>query len=176
MKNTLWPRNRMISFLVPPFYKVLWYLKSSSEVKVFTLSGRYKMIWTAPLFFLCCCMDFRKLGGCFTTQNDGISFWLPNCGAFFMYWLQRSMASSLNQEKGSLPLWWAGAGSQTQAWDVCVCACVSGEVGEARLYPDTLWWAGTVVKRAGSGVRPRGFKSELSVTLGKLPSSHFPHP
>lgn len=33
MKNTLWPRNRMISFLVPPFYKVLWYLKAHLKLK-----------------------------------------------------------------------------------------------------------------------------------------------
>ena len=89
------------------------------------------------------------------------------------------MGSSLNQEKGSRLLWWGVAGSQMQAWDVYVLGEKSVKSVKWSLYPNTLWWAGTVLKRVRSGVRPRGFKSllckESLVTLDKLPSFHFPH-
>lgn len=53
--------------------------------------------------------------------------------------------------------------------------CVSGEGTEAHTHPETVRWARTMVKSAGSAVRSLGFTSCSAcmnlVTLGKLSNS-----
>lgn len=54
----------------------------------------------------------------------------------------------------------------------------SGEFTQAHMGPDIIWRARSVVKRAGSGVRPLTFESLLCMhglcDLGQLANSHFP--
>lgn len=79
------------------------------------------------LFFLHCWEDVRKSGGCSTTQNGGISFWLLKHGAFLTSFCVPIAAIpwgpvQIFQEKGPFLLWWGGVGSQTQN---CVHVCES---------------------------------------------------
>ena len=76
MKYTLWPRDRRNSFLVPPFYRVWWDLQAHMKLKSL-YSAEERKWFEQPLFFY-----IAAWVGCFTTQNDSLSFWLPKHDTF----------------------------------------------------------------------------------------------
>lgn len=132
MKYTLWPRDRRNSFLVPPFYRVWWHLQA--HVKLKSLYSAEERKWfEQPLFFY-----IAAWVGCFTTQNDSLSFWLPKhdtfvnrvlitAGLWGPVWTRRREASFV------VGCCWkpdAGLG----------CVCVWGEVSEVNEVKLVPWY------------------------------------
>lgn len=164
-----------VSFSVLLFCKVSLSLKAHLRLK--SLYSPEDVIGTVSVFH--CLVDFRKPGGCSTTQYGGILFWLLKCGVFLTSFHVLIMAILwgpvwIFQGTGSVLLWWGNVGSQTQGWGVCPC------LGKSLKPTCSLKPNGRLeqwVKSAASAVRPLGSNScsacTNSVTLGKLSNSFF---